>query len=235
MTTILPPSDEKTRYVNRMFARIARRYDLMNRLMTGGRDRVWRQIVVQYARLPPGGWLLDVATGTGDIGHEALRQHPDARAVGADFTLEMMQVGQAKKPGSQLHFVGGDALCLPFADDTFDAAVSGFMMRNVADISRAFAEQHRVVKPGGRVVCLEISRPQTPVFRELFRFYFYRLVPVIGALVSGQREAYTYLPHSLTHFPEPKELAETMRSVGLRDVHFRRLMWGTVAIHVGVK
>lgn len=231
----LPPTSEKRSYVRNMFTAIAPRYDLMNRLMTLGRDQVWRRAVVRLCTLPEGGTVLDVATGTGDIGYEALRQDTRTRVVGIDLTREMMVRGRDKYPGLRFPFAEGDALALPFADEAFDAACSGFMMRNVLDIRAAFAEQARVVKPGGRVVCLEISLPRTPVFSLLFRFYFFRLVPIIGGLISGQREAYTYLPHSAVPLPPPAVLAGIMRDVGLQEVRYRMAMLGTVSIHWGTK
>jgi demethylmenaquinone methyltransferase/2-methoxy-6-polyprenyl-1,4-benzoquinol methylase len=218
-----------------MFTAIAPRYDLMNRLMTLGRDRAWRQEVVQQCALPPGGWLLDVATGTGDIGYEALRRDPAAHPVGLDLTREMLLRGKDKHAGLSFPFTEGDALALPFGSGTFDAACSGFMMRNVVDVRAAFAEQARVVRPGGTVVCLEITLPRTPIFSHLFRLYFFKLVPLIGGLISGQREAYTYLPESVAVFPPPAELKRIMESVGLRKVRFRLAMLGTVAIHWGLK
>jgi demethylmenaquinone methyltransferase/2-methoxy-6-polyprenyl-1,4-benzoquinol methylase len=233
--TVLPAPAEKRAYVQRMFTAIAPRYDLMNRLMTLGRDQAWRRRVVRLCALPPGGRLLDVATGTGDIAYEALRMDPAVHVVGLDLAREMMLYGRGKRPGLAFPFTEGDALSLPAGDNTFDAACSGFMMRNVLDVRQAFAEQARVVKPGGRVVCLEITLPRTPVFGSLFRLYFFHLVPLIGGLVSGQREAYTYLPQSVAVFPPPPQLREIMESVGLRDVHYRTAMLGTVAIHWGTK
>jgi demethylmenaquinone methyltransferase/2-methoxy-6-polyprenyl-1,4-benzoquinol methylase len=129
----------------------------------------------------------------------------------------------------------GDALRLPFADSSFDGVVTGFALRNVTDIPAAFAEMARVTRPGGRVACLEIAKPQLPVFRQLFALYFYRLVPLLGNLIAGERAAYTYLPHSLTTFLSPDEIVEVMRCTGWRDVRYRRLMLGTVAVHVGVR
>ncbi len=234
-------TEEKAEFVNQMFARIARRYDLMNRLMTGGRDVAWRRFVVEQAALSPGGMALDAATGTADIALELARQNggqnSDGMVVGLDFCPQMMEVGQSKvaTAGVRVHFAAGDMLHLPFPDDTFEAVTTGFAMRNVTDIPRAFAEMRRVVQPGGRVVCLEIARPDSPLFRPLFRLYFYRLVPLIGALISGQGYAYAYLPQSLTNFPSPDELAATMEEVGLRQVKYTRLNLGTVAVHTGVK
>ena len=241
--SVLPPTSEKRSYVRRMFAAIAPRYDLMNRLMTLGRDQVWRRTVVRLCALPTGGRLLDVATGTSDIGYEALRFDPTLRVVGLDLTREMLLRGRRKHAGLTfpfadgpvLSFVEGDALTLPFADETFDAACSGFMMRNVTDVPAAFAEQVRVVRPGGRVVCLEITLPRTPVFGRLFHLYFFRIVPLIGGLISGQRDAYTYLPESVVAFPRPPELARVMEAAGLRDVRFQTAMLGTVAVHWGTK
>ncbi len=233
--TVLPPIEEKRSYVQRMFTDIAPRYDLMNRLMTLGRDQVWRRTVVRLCRLPRGGSLLDVATGTGDIGYEALKQDPGLSVVGVDLTPEMMRRGRGKVAGASFPFAVADALALPFRDDAFDAATSGFMMRNVVDIRQAFAEQVRVVRPGGRVVCLEITLPRGRVFGSLFRFYFFRIVPLVGGLISGQRSAYTYLPHSAVNFPRPPQLAQIMASAGLRDIHYRTAMLGTVAVHWGTK
>jgi demethylmenaquinone methyltransferase/2-methoxy-6-polyprenyl-1,4-benzoquinol methylase len=218
-----------------MFGKIAPRYDLMNRLMTGGRDMAWRQIVVREAQLPHGGRLLDIATGTGDIALEALHQISDLRVVGADFSLEMVQLGRNKPVAERVGWTGADTLALPFPNGTFDAVTSGFMLRNVIDVPRSLAEQLRVVKPGGRMVCLEISRPPRNLLLPFYRFYFHRIVPLMGQIVSGDRSAYTYLPQSADEFLSPDELADLMRQSGWREVRYRRLMMGTVAIHVGLK
>jgi demethylmenaquinone methyltransferase/2-methoxy-6-polyprenyl-1,4-benzoquinol methylase len=273
-TAPLPPPDRKAVYVREMFGRIAQRYDRMNRLMTLGRDQAWRRYTVAQAvsplsaapsaasgsrpvdgRAQQGTGLgagvaelrvLDVATGTGDLAFEVLRQHPQARVTGLDFVPEMLALAQEKTltarppgpdPSDSLYpqFAAGDALSLPFPDATFDAVVTGFALRNVTDIPAAFAEIARVTRPGGRVACLEIAKPQTPLFRQLFGLYFYRLVPVLGRWIAGEHSAYTYLPHSLTAFLTPGEIVEVMRRTGWADVRFRRLMMGTVAVHVGVR
>jgi demethylmenaquinone methyltransferase/2-methoxy-6-polyprenyl-1,4-benzoquinol methylase len=247
MSGPLPASEHKAAYVQEMFGRIARRYDLMNRLMTLGRDQAWRRHTVsqvlpslpapERARESEQAHVLDVATGTGDLAFEMLRQRPGVRVVGLDFVTRMLALAQHKtrNRGSSLELAAGDALCLPFPDGTFDAVVTGFALRNVTDIPAAFAEMARVTRCGGRVSCLEIAKPRLPVVRRLFHFYFYRLVPMIGGLISGQRAAYTYLPHSLTAFLTPDEIAEVMRQTGWQEVHYRRLMLGTVAVHVGVR
>ena len=226
-------------FVRAMFARIAQCYDFMNRLMTLGRDRVWRRYVAQQAALPQGGLALDVATGTADLALALARCYPPGRLVGVDFCPEMIGMGRVKVAAAgenpRIRFVIGDALQLPFADGCFDAVTSGFALRNVTDIPQAFTEMGRVVKAGSRVVCLEIARPTLPVFRQLFRLYFYWLVPLLGRFIAGQEDAYHYLPHSLTHFLSPEELKAVMERVGLSKVWYRRLMLGTVAVHVGFK
>ena len=238
----------KADFVRAMFARIARRYDFMNRLMTLGRDQAWRRYVARQASLPQGGLrpeaqpeglALDVATGTADLALALTRHYPHGRVVGVDFCPEMIELGRAKVAAAgqtpRVRFVIGDALQLPFADGCFDAVTSAFALRNVADVPRAFAEMGRVVKAGGRVVNLEIARPTLPLFRQLFRFYFYRLVPLLGRALAGQGDAYHYLPHSLTHFLSPEELKAVMERVGLSQVWYRRLILGTVAVQVGFK
>ncbi len=228
----LPLPEEKPHYVKRMFAAISRRYDLMNRIMSLGLDRSWRRTVVELCDLPARGRVLDVATGTGDIAIEIRRMYPQTQVVGVDLTHAMLDVGRQKAP-SGIRFVQGDALSLPFADGTFDAVCSGFLMRNVKDIVQAFAEQRRVVRPGGRVVCLEITHPRSQVWRYVFRMYFLHVVPVLGGVIGGDRDAYTYLPRSTLVFPDPDGLAEIMRQVGLRNVRYHIPIPGTVAIHVG--
>ena len=227
---------DKSARVQAMFGRIVRRYDLMNRVMTMGRDQAWRRLTARELRLDSARPLvLDLATGTGDIALAIADQYPSAQVIGADFVYPMLQVAQQKssaQTASVRDFVQGDALSLPFADAMFDALTNGFLLRNVADLRRALAEMRRVVKPGGRVACLEITRPGAPVFRELFQVYFYRVVPAVGSLISGDRQAYTYLPNSLTHFPRAAELRQLMLGVGFREVRYRLLGLGTMALHV---
>jgi demethylmenaquinone methyltransferase/2-methoxy-6-polyprenyl-1,4-benzoquinol methylase len=241
----LPPPESKRAWVQDMFSRIASRYDLMNRLMTLGRDHAWRRFTVEQSNVEPGGWVLDVATGTGDLALEVLRQAPDAHAVGLDFTPEMLALVREKVEESTASGIGdtgrgpllvaGDALSLPYRDGAFDSVVTGFALRNVTSIPQALAEMARVTRPGGRLGCLEIAKPRLPLFRRLFAIYFYRFVPLLGGWITGQPSAYTYLPHSLSEFLTPDELADVMRQTGWNEVRLWRLMLGTVAVHVGVR
>jgi demethylmenaquinone methyltransferase / 2-methoxy-6-polyprenyl-1,4-benzoquinol methylase len=227
--------EARARYVQGMFARIAGRYDLMNRVMTAGQDIRWRRQVIRLAELPANGRLLDIATGTGDIALEGLRQVPSIQAVGGDFTIEMMQAGMQDPRRSAIQWVGADTLHLPFPDETFDAVTSGFLMRNVIDVPAAFREQARVVKASGRIVVLESSPPKQNLLRPFIRFHLNYVIPTLGRLIAGESDAYRYLPDSTQQFQSPESLAELMRQSGLEDVRFRLYMFGTIAIHVGRK
>ena len=227
--------NERAQSVQGMFARIARRYDLMNRLMSGGQDVRWRREVLRRSGLPAVGCLLDLGTGTGDLALEALRQSPECLPVAADFTLEMMQVGKQRLDTKRISWVAADALKLPFPQEQFDAVVSGFLLRNVVDLDRALAEQHRVLKPGGWVVALDTTRPTRNLLSPLVKFHLHWIIPTLGRLVSGQAEAYTYLPDSTEGFLGAEKLAARLVTTGFREVGFRRLMLGTIAIHWGKK
>ena len=218
-----------------LFTQISAHYDLINRLMSLGQDQRWRRVALEMAQVPPGGALLDVASGTGDLALMALRRHPSSRIVGSDLTPAMLQLAHEKSKGLKLPWVVSDGLALSFADVTFDAVTSAFMMRNVPDVGQALAEQARVVRPGGRVVCLEMTWPRRFPMRWLFGLYFYGLPPLLGGLMDGTWEPYRYLPRSVKRFIEPAELAKKMTEVGLHEVTWRMMMGGTVAIHVGVK
>ena len=220
-----------------MFDRIAGRYDLMNRLITGGQDRRWRRFAVEMAQLPPGGALLDIAAGTGDIALEALRQQPTARAHGADFALGMMRVGQRRRGGERIGWAGADALQLPYADASFDAVVSGYLLRNVIDIPQALAEQRRVLKRGGRIVILDTSPPPDNLLKPLIMLHLKVGIPLLGRLVAGKdaADAYRYLPESTAAFKTPQELAQLVANAGFADVRYRQFMLGTMAVHWAVK
>lgn len=226
---------ERSQYVQAMFTRIAGRYDLMNRLMTFGQDKHWRKEVIRLAGLPPKGCILDLGAGTGDLALEALQRHPDSKPVAADFTLEMMKVGKAHPERRGLQWCAADALHLPYSESSFDAAVSGFLLRNVGDISVCLSEQLRVLKPGGRMVALDTTRPQNNPFMPLIDFHLHKVIPTLGEIITGEREAYTYLPESTEAFLSAETLAGRMVEAGFREVGFRRLMFGTIAIHWGMR
>jgi len=222
----------RAQYVQSMFTRIAHRYDLMNRLMTGGQDIRWRKTVIQLAGLKPNASLLDLGAGTGDLAREALAQQPRAKVTAADFTLEMMRVGQ--RNGS-LSWSAADALNLPFKDRTFDAVVSGFLMRNVMDVQQALKEQHRLLKPCGRIVILDTTRPKKNILSPFIWIHMHLVIPFLGRLLSGSKDAYNYLPDSTEGFLTAEELAARMATVGFKNIDFKRFMFGTIAIHSGEK
>jgi demethylmenaquinone methyltransferase/2-methoxy-6-polyprenyl-1,4-benzoquinol methylase len=226
---------DRSRYVQAMFTRIAHRYDRMNRLMTAGQDVRWRREVIQRAGLPPNGFLLDLGAGTGDLAREALRQHPASRAVAADFTLEMMRMGRRHFESEHLIWSAADALQLPYPQDTFDAVVSGFLLRNVSDIRQALREQYRLLKPSGRLVSLDTTRPPVNLLLPIINLHLHLVIPTLGKLVTGEGDAYKYLPDSTEAFLGAEHLAGRMIAAGFREVGFRRVMFGTVAIHWGTK
>ena len=223
---------ERAAYVQNMFTRIAGRYDLMNRLMTAGQDIRWRRQVIQLARLGPRASLLDLGTGTGDLAREALTQFPQSKVVAADFTLEMMRVGQKRGP---LHFSSADALRLPFTDFSFDAIVSGFLMRNVIDLQKALQEQHRVLKKGGRIVILDTTRPKKNFLSPFIWLHMHVVIPLLGRLLTGNSDAYRYLPETTEGFVTAENMASRMAAIGFKKINFERFMFGTIAIHWGEK
>jgi demethylmenaquinone methyltransferase/2-methoxy-6-polyprenyl-1,4-benzoquinol methylase len=224
--------NERARYVQNMFTRIAKRYDIMNRLMTGGQDIRWRKKVIELARLDNNASLLDLGTGTGDLARDAQGQFPGARITAADFTLEMMRVGQKT---SLLNFSTADALKLPFGDSSFDAVVSGFLMRNVIDLQEALKEQFRVLKNGGRVVILDTTRPRKNILSPFIWLHMHFVIPTLGGLLTGSRDAYRYLPETTEGFVTAENLVARMAAAGFKRINFQRFMFGTIAIHWGEK
>jgi demethylmenaquinone methyltransferase/2-methoxy-6-polyprenyl-1,4-benzoquinol methylase len=227
---------ERAQAVSSMFTRIAARYDLMNSLMTAGRHHAWRRAAARAAAAAPPGPVLDLATGTADLALAVRRLDPARFVVGADFSLGMLDESRRKlaaRAETRVALISADALALPFADGAFACVVSAFLLRNLVDLEGGLREMRRVTGPGGRVISLDITRVALPLWSSIFGLYFNRVVPVIGAAIARDRQAYTYLPESVDRFLTPDELAAAMRRAGLRDVHHRTFALGTVALHTG--
>jgi demethylmenaquinone methyltransferase / 2-methoxy-6-polyprenyl-1,4-benzoquinol methylase len=219
--------------VQAMFDRIAGFYDVMNTVMTAGLHHRWRARAADLAALGAGDSALDVACGTGDLAIELSRRvGADGEVIGSDFAQEMLERARAKAPALQWDL--GNALDLPYASNRFDAATVGFGARNFSDLDRGLAEMARVVKPGGRVVVLEITTPRKPPLSTFYSLWFDRIVPLIGRL-TGEDEAYTYLPSSVKRFPGPEGLAAAMERAGLREIRWILTAGGIIALHVGTK
>lgn len=232
----MPKADD----VRTMFDRIAGRYDLMNRVMTLGIDRRWRNAAVRAAKVDPSTRALDVCCGTGDISF-LLAEAGCEHVTGVDFSPNMLEQARRRQKGhrdgaaaQRIDFVQGDALALPFDDASFDVVTVSFGVRNVEDLSLAFREFARVARPGARIVCLEITRPKSRLFNWFYDIWFDRVVPLLGAIVSRDKAAYTYLPESTKSFPRPPQLADVIRAAGITDVRWRRFGGGIVALHSGV-
>jgi demethylmenaquinone methyltransferase / 2-methoxy-6-polyprenyl-1,4-benzoquinol methylase len=217
--------------VRAMFDRIARVYDLMNSVMTAGLHHRWRERAADLAAVGPGDRALDVASGTGDLAVElARRVGPTGTVVGSDFSEAMLE--RARQKSSAVRWEWANALELPYPDDEFDAATVGFGARNFSDLDRGLSELARVVRPGGRVVILEITTPQRPPLSTFFSIWFDRIVPALGR-VAGDPDAYAYLPSSVKRFPDPRALAARMTAAGLTDVRWILTAGGIIALHVG--
>jgi demethylmenaquinone methyltransferase / 2-methoxy-6-polyprenyl-1,4-benzoquinol methylase len=219
--------------VRAMFDRIAGFYDVMNTVMTAGLHHRWRARAADLAALGAGDSALDVACGTGDLAIELSRRvGGDGEVIGSDFAQEMLERARMKAPTLQWDL--GNALDLPYASNRFDATTVGFGARNFSDLDRGLAEMARVVKPGGRVVVLEITTPRKPPLSTFYSLWFDRIVPLIGR-VTGENEAYTYLPNSVKRFPGPEGLAAAMERAGLREIRWILTAGGIIALHVGTK
>jgi len=236
--TKLPVSGgaEKRAYVRGMFTAIAPRYDLLNHLISLNLDKAWRRRTIRLLgwERAPGGTYLDLCAGTLDLA-VALANRPgfEGTVIGADFVLPMLQLGRHKSP--RVVPLNGDALMLPFPDDSFDGATVGFGVRNLADLSQGFRETARVLKPGARFAVLELTTPPRQPFRGLYLLYFQHLLPRIGRAVSKHTNAYSWLPESVRVFPEPDALAALMESSGFERVSYDLLFGGACAVHVGTK
>jgi demethylmenaquinone methyltransferase / 2-methoxy-6-polyprenyl-1,4-benzoquinol methylase len=230
-------SEQFANQVQGMFDRIAGVYDLMNSAMTAGLHHQWRQRAVERAEVGPGSNALDVACGTGDLALELRRRiGPDGRVVGCDFSEPMLEIARRKSgdEGLPVEFGWADALELPYGDASFDAVTIGFGARNLADLERGISEMARVLRPGGRLVILEITRPDREPLASFYSLWFDRLVPVLGAL-AGDPEAYSYLPDSVRSFPEPERLSGMLDAAGLAQIRWLLLAGGIIAIHSATK
>lgn len=234
MTRTVPPL-EKTATVSGMFNRIAGRYDLMNRLMSAGQDQAWRRATARMAAPQPVLRALDVATGTADLALALLDRAQ--YVVGADPSSGMIRLGQDKVDAAgrsdRVTFVEADCQWLPFPDHSFDCATVGWGIRNMADAERAFSELRRVVRPGGRIACLDSMPPSNGLLGKAYEVYLSRVIPLVGNLVTRQGSAYRYLSDSVLAFRTPQELRDVMVRAGLRNVTYRTVNFGTIAMHVG--
>ena len=231
--------EEKRIYVADMFSRISGRYDLMNAIMTLGMDRHWRKLAAKTAGHSLEGAALDVATGTGDLAFQLAKTIGITHVTGLDLIEPMITRAQKKarnnKGSIPVSFIQGDALALPFPDDSFACVTSAFSLRNMPDVALALKEMKRVVKPGGRVLSLETMPSSRGLFRPLVRVHFRTIVPILGAMIAGDRSAYTYLPRSVEGFHSSDALADIFKASGLTDIRHQSLAFGAVHIHWGTK
>ena len=230
-------AEEKARLVREVFDSVSPRYDLMNDLMSGGVHRLWKAELIDRLAPRPGQVLLDVAGGTGDIAQRFLARAGDAQAIVCDINESMLGQGRNRAIDAGrlagINWVCGDAESLPVADAAVDAYTVAFGLRNVTDIAAALAEARRVLKPGGRFLCLEFSRVETPLLRQAYDLYSFTVLPLLGQVVAGDRSAYQYLVESIRQFPPQAELAQMMEAAGLEQVSFRNLTGGIAALHSG--
>lgn len=229
---------EKRAYVQRIFSQIAPRYDLLNHLLSFNIDKRWRRKAIAMLgwERAPSGMYVDLCAGTLDVSAELCRVRGfTGRVIGADFAEPMLRAGRGKSPEAVVTPVVADALDLPLADNSASGAIVAFGIRNVADLDRGLREVHRILAPGARFVILEFTTPRSAVVRAMYHLYFHHLLPRIGAVVSGHRTAYAYLPRSVANFPIEEDLAGRMRNAGFSDVRWHTLTFGVAAIHSGAK
>ena len=234
------PAQEKVGYVLRHFNAIAGKYDFMNTILSFGLHDLWKRWAVRTLRLKPGDQIVDVCGGTADLSILAGRViGPEGRVILYDINRAMIEGGRPKVARASLsgrvHYIQGDAEMISFPQGRFEAAMVGFGIRNLTHMERGLIEMHRVLKPGGKLMCLEFSLPTSFWFRRLYDFYSFHLMPLTGKLLAGTREAYLYLPESIRRFPPPDELSKILRGIGFSRVTYRRLTNGIAVIYTGVK
>lgn len=231
--------DEKRKYVQKLFSSIPSHYDNMNRVMSLGLDMGWRRKSIRLANFKQDGLLLDLATGTGDMILAARKSLPEAMFFGLDFCEPLMRLAQEKANGKidqvKASWIQGDALTLPFEDNSFDGAFTAFALRNVVSVEQVFKELYRIIRPGGKVVSLEMVRQKHPVLNKIFSFYFQQIIPRLGRWLTSYPDAYSYLPLSIENFYTADELGDLIASVGWNNVQHFPVMFRNVAIHVGAK
>jgi demethylmenaquinone methyltransferase/2-methoxy-6-polyprenyl-1,4-benzoquinol methylase len=234
------PAEEKSDRVLQHFNSVARYYDLMNTLLSFGIHHLWKRTAIKMLQSAPGDHVLDVCGGTGDLAILAARNIGNSgQVVVYDINRAMIQAGLHKVIRTtiekQVQYVQGDAEEISFPDHHFDSAMVGFGIRNVTHMEKGFSEMYRVLKPGGKMLCLEFSKPTAPVFRWLYDFYSFYIMPLIGEIIAGSRKAYTHLPESIRMFPMPDELADLLIKIGFSHVTYRKLTNGIAVIHLAVK
>jgi demethylmenaquinone methyltransferase/2-methoxy-6-polyprenyl-1,4-benzoquinol methylase len=227
-----PAGTEQKQRIRTMFDAVAPRYDFLNHFLSAGIDIVWRKKAVRAMELSPGDRMLDLCTGTGDLGFEAIRAVPGISVIGVDLARNMLQRGETKRDGLPVLFTQADAERLPLADASIHGAGVGFGIRNVSSLEVAFREVARVILPGGRFVILEFTTPPNPVFRRIYQAYFHHVLPRVGGWISGNADAYRYLPDSVSRFPSPKNLAVMLEDAGFARVTWSLLNGGIAALHV---
>ncbi|MEM8790009.1 MAG: bifunctional demethylmenaquinone methyltransferase/2-methoxy-6-polyprenyl-1,4-benzoquinol methylase UbiE [Pseudomonadota bacterium] len=230
------PEDEKAGRVHGVFSSVAARYDLMNDLMSAGIHRLWKEAMIDWLAPRPGARLLDVAGGTGDIAFRFLDRVPDGEVTVCDITQAMLDEGAARAQEKGIHgidWVCGDAMALPFEDCSFDAYTIAFGIRNVTRIEAALAEAYRILKPGGRFLCLEFSQLPVPAMQWAYDRYSFNVIPAMGQAVTGDRDSYQYLVESIRRFPDQETFAQMIRDAGFGQVRYRNLTMGVAALHSG--
>lgn len=228
----LPEPEQKANYVKDVFRRIAPRYDLMNKLMTGGFDVLWKKRVVKLLQIETGQTYLDLGAGTGDLAKMVQHKHSGLQVIAADYSFYMMLSGRGS---AELRFVNVDAMQTPFSDASFDRITSGYLLRNVSDLDRTLAEINRLLKPGGIYVNLDTTKPGKNLLSPFIRFHMHHVIPFVGGFLSGSRDAYEYLPDSSENFLTAEALVERFKAAGFTEVNFSRHMFGTIAIHSAKK